>query len=94
MAVAGVGGVARAARACRSVYRIVGRMATAGGQCTHTVVPSHVGVQGDDPAHEGAVRGSAQAFRAVLRDREVRDIRRELALEEMDEASDDPMRGG
>ena len=40
------------------------------------------------------VRGVAQAFRAVLRDREVRDIWSDLGLEEMDDPSDDDISGG
>ena len=36
--------------------------------------PSHVGVQGNEHVDAGVVKGSAQAYRAVLRDREVRDI--------------------
>ena len=46
-----------------------------GGSVTVQWVPSHVGVQGNEGNEgnkdEGVLRGSAQAFRAVLRDREV-----------------------
>ena len=56
--------------------------------------PSHVGVQGYERTDEGAVRGPAQAFRAVVRDREVRDIWSELGLEEMDGPSDGKKSGG
>ena len=56
--------------------------------------PSHVGVQGNERVDEGAVRGSVQAFREVLRNREVRNIWHELGLEEMVNATDDNMSGG
>ena len=51
-------------------------------------IPSHVGLQGNEHAHEGAARGSAQAFREVLHDGEVRDMWHDLGLEEMDEDRD------
>ena len=57
-------------------------------------VPSHVGVKGNECADEGAVRGSAQAFRDVLRDWEVRDIWQDLGLEGMSDGSDNHMSGG
>ena len=55
---------------------------------------SHVGVQGNERPVEGAVRGSVQAFAAVIQDREVQDIWTDLGLEEMDDPSDDDMSRG
>ena len=40
-----------------------------GDSVTVQWVPSHLGVQGNERADEGAVRGLAQAFREVLLDR-------------------------
>ena len=78
-----VGGVARAAGTCRLVVRTVGPVLL-GDSVIMQWVPSHVGVQGHKRADERAVRELAQAFREVLRDREVRDIWHELGLEEIE----------
>ena len=45
-------------------------------------------------ADEWAVRGFAQAFKEVLRHREVRDIWDEFGLEEIEDPSDDNLSGG
>ena len=42
-----------------------------GDSVTVQWVPSRVGVQGNERADEGAVRGSARAFADVVRDRKV-----------------------
>jgi len=48
-------------------------------------------MQGNECANEGAVRGSAQAFQEVFRDREVRDIWHDPGPEQMDSDSDDKL---
>ena len=60
-----------------------------GHSVTLQSVPSHVGVQGNERADEGTVRGFTQTFTEVLRDREVRDIWHDLGLDEMDDPRDD-----
>ena len=65
-----------------------------GDNVTVQWVPSHVGVQGNERADAGAAKGARQAFRAVLQDREVRDIWNDLGLEEMDEYSEDDLSVG
>ena len=57
-------------------------------------VPSHVGVQGNKRADEGAVWGLARSFATLVKDREVRDIWADLGLEEMDDPSNDNMSWG
>ena len=51
-----------------------------GGSVTVQWVPSYVVVQGNERADAGAAKGARQAFRAVLHDKEVRDIWNDLGL--------------
>ena len=90
----GRGGWGQGGRWCLLTF---GRSCGISGCCWATApvqwVPSHLGVQGNERADEGEVRGSAQAFRNVMHDWQVQDIWEALGLEEMDDVSHDNMSG-
>ena len=53
-------------------------------------VPSHAGVEGNEQADKCAVRGAELSLPGVVREKEAREVWRELGLEEMPEQDEEP----